>query len=209
MKAMNFQDDIHSFPIDNFKDHCVLKFDLAPMQDATENCHYPELVQKPLRLELTFNFLQSTLLKSLYSDYECLRLQLRSLLLLEKLSRMDNVSLLQLKKRILLLKCRYGCSSPSDCVPTLQNDIFAIINTQPRNMHCEHWIMIANSRQKLYFADSLARPSFVKQQYMQMMAEPLQSHPSICGFYAIQAVFISSSPNNKLLEFTMSMYFHL
>ena len=26
------------------------------MQDATENCQYPELVREPLRLELTFIF---------------------------------------------------------------------------------------------------------------------------------------------------------
>ena len=56
MKAMNFQDDIPSVPIDNFEDHYVLMFDLASMQDATENCHYPELVEEPLRLELNFNF---------------------------------------------------------------------------------------------------------------------------------------------------------
>ena len=54
MKAMNFQDDIPSIPIDDFKDHCVLVFDLTSMQDATENCHYPELVGEPLRLELNF-----------------------------------------------------------------------------------------------------------------------------------------------------------
>ena len=56
MKAMNFQDDIPSIPIDNFKDHNVLVFDLISMQDATENCHYPELVGEPLRLELNFTF---------------------------------------------------------------------------------------------------------------------------------------------------------
>ena len=56
MKAMNFQDDIPSIPIDNFKDHYVLVFDLTSIQDATENCHYPELVGEPLRLELNFNF---------------------------------------------------------------------------------------------------------------------------------------------------------
>ena len=44
MKARNFQDDIPSIPIDNFKDHYVLVFDLTSMQDATENCHYPKLV---------------------------------------------------------------------------------------------------------------------------------------------------------------------
>ena len=50
MEAMNFQDDIPSIPIDNFKDHYVLLFDLISMQDASENCHYPELVGEPLRL---------------------------------------------------------------------------------------------------------------------------------------------------------------
>ena len=56
MKAMNFQDDISSIRIDNFKDHFVLVFDLTSMQDATENCYYPELVGEPLRLELNFTF---------------------------------------------------------------------------------------------------------------------------------------------------------
>ena len=47
MKAMNFQDDIPSNPIDNLKDHYVLVFDLSSMQDATEIFHYPELVGEP------------------------------------------------------------------------------------------------------------------------------------------------------------------
>ena len=56
MQARSFQDDIPSIPIDNFKDHYLLVFDLTSMQDATENCHYPELVGEPLRLELNFIF---------------------------------------------------------------------------------------------------------------------------------------------------------
>ena len=56
MKAMNFQDDIPSIPIDYFKDHYVLVFDLTSMQDATQNCHYLELVGKPLRIEIKFTF---------------------------------------------------------------------------------------------------------------------------------------------------------
>ena len=56
-KAMNFQDDISSIPIDFFKDHYVLVFYLTSMQDATENCHYPELVGEQLRLELNFTCL--------------------------------------------------------------------------------------------------------------------------------------------------------
>ena len=54
MKALNFQDDFPSIPIDDFRDHYVLVFDLTSMQDATENCHYLELVGEPLRLELNF-----------------------------------------------------------------------------------------------------------------------------------------------------------
>ena len=54
MKAMNFEDDIPSIRIDDFKNHYLLVFDLISMQNATENCHYPELVGEPLRLELKF-----------------------------------------------------------------------------------------------------------------------------------------------------------
>ena len=58
-------------------------------------------------------------------------------------------------------------------------------------MQGEHWIMIANSGQKFHFADSLGRKkySFLKQQYEQIMPAPLQSHPSVCGFYTIYAAF--------------------
>ena len=57
MKTMKFQDIIPSIPIDNFKNHYVLVFDLTLMQDATEKCQYPELVGEPLRLDLNFTFL--------------------------------------------------------------------------------------------------------------------------------------------------------
>ena len=57
MKAMNFQDGVPSIPIDIFKDHYVLVFDLTSMQDATEICHHPELIGEPFRLELNFTFL--------------------------------------------------------------------------------------------------------------------------------------------------------
>ena len=55
MEAMNFQNDIPSTPVDNFKDPYVLVFDLTSMQDATEHCHYPELIGEPLSLELYFS----------------------------------------------------------------------------------------------------------------------------------------------------------
>ena len=56
MEAMNIQDDIPSIPIDNFKEHYALVFDLTSMHNATENCHYPELVGETLRLEINFTF---------------------------------------------------------------------------------------------------------------------------------------------------------
>ena len=104
---------------------------------------------------------------------------------------MDNVSLQQKNNRIPLLRYWYRGSFPSDYVPTPDNDTFAIINTQPSNMQGENWIMIVNSRQKMYFADSLGHKkySFLKQQYEQMMPDPLQSHLSNCGFYTLYAAF--------------------
>ena len=55
LKAMNFQDDIPSVPVDNFKDHYIPVFDLTSMQDATEHYHYPKIIGGPLRLELYFS----------------------------------------------------------------------------------------------------------------------------------------------------------
>ena len=131
------------------------------------------------------------LLNSLYWENECHRLQLTSLVLMEKTSTMDSYSLQQTSNRISLLKYQYRGSFPSDYVPTLDNDTFVIIRTQPSNMQGEHWIKNANSCHKLFFADSLGREkySFLKQQHEQMMPEPLQSHHSVCGFYTIYAAF--------------------
>ena len=105
---------------------------------------------------------------------------------------MDDFALQQIINPILLLKFRYLGSFPSDHVPTHDNDIFAIINTQPSNMQGDHWIMIANFSHELYFADSLGRKgySFLKNQHnKQLMPATLQSHPSVCGFYKIYAAF--------------------
>ena len=105
---------------------------------------------------------------------------------------MDSFALQQIINRIPLLKFRYLGSFPSDYVPTLDNDTFANINTQPNNMQGEHWIMIANFQHDLYFADSLGCKGysfFNKQNYKQMIPAPLQSHPSVCGYYTIYAAF--------------------
>ena len=105
---------------------------------------------------------------------------------------MDNFALQQFINRKLLLKFRYLGSFPSDYIPALDNDTFAIINTQASNMQDEQWIMIENFRHELYFADSLGckRYSFRNNQhYKQLVPVPLPSHPSVCGFYTIYAAF--------------------
>ena len=161
------------------------------MQDATENCHYPELVGEPLRLEVNFTFPLEHVTELIVFGERMSSVSVENFGVIGETSKMDNVSLQQIINRIPLLKYRNRSSFPSDYVPIVDNDTFAITNTQPSNMQGEHWIMIANSCQKMYFADSLGckKYSFLKQHYEQMMSEPLQSHPSLCGFYTIYAAF--------------------
>ena len=105
---------------------------------------------------------------------------------------MNNFALQQIINRIPLLKFQYLGSFPSDYIPTLDNDTFAIINTQPSNMQDENWIMIANFRHELYFLDSLGCKGYRflnNQHHKQMMPARLQSHPSVCGFYTIYTAF--------------------
>ena len=131
--------------------------------------------------------------KSLYWANVCLVLQSTSLVLWERIFEMDNTSFRQIVNRIPLLKYQYIGSFPSDFVPNLPNDTFAIINTQPSNTPGEHWIMIAKFHQQLYFAVSLGLSinnyPFLKQNYSQMVRTRLQDHPSVCGFYTIYAAF--------------------
>ena len=106
---------------------------------------------------------------------------------------MDNVALQQIINRIPLLKFRYLGSFPSDYALTLDNDTFANINMQPSSMQGEHWIMFAYFRQELHFADSLGCKGYSffnnNQHYKQMMPAPVQSQPSVCGFYTKYAAF--------------------
>ena len=127
---MNFQGDIPSIPIDNFKNHYVLVFNLSSMQDATENCHYPEPVGEPLRLELNFifpveHFTELIVLGERMSSVAVDKFGAVG----KKTSKMDNVSLQHIINRNPPLKYRYRGSFPSDYVPTLDNDTFAIKNT--------------------------------------------------------------------------------
>ena len=131
--------------------------------------------------------------KSLYWVNVCLVLQSTSLVLYERVFEMDETSFKQIVNRIPLLKYRYMGLFPSDFVPNLLNEMFAIINTQPSNTSVEHWIMIAKFHHEFYFADflglSINNYPFPKQSYSQRFRKRLQDHPSVCGFYKIYAAF--------------------
>ena len=98
---------------------------------------------------------------------------------------------INVKKQVIQCFCVH-LFSPTNFFEKIDNDTFAIIRTQPSNMQGEHWIMTGNFRHELYFAVSLwcKGYSFLSNQhYKQMMPDPLQSHPSVCGFYTIYAAF--------------------
>ena len=106
----NFQDDIPSIPFDNSKDHYVLVFDLTSMQDATENCHYPEFVGELLRLELNFNFSPEHVTELIVLEARMSSVAVDKFGVVGKIFKKDNVSLQQIFNRIPLFKYRY-CGS--------------------------------------------------------------------------------------------------
>ena len=78
MKAMNFQDDTPSIAIDDFDEHYLLVSDLTSTADATEKCHYPDLLGEPLRLELNFTQPLENVTEVIVLGNECRWLQLTS-----------------------------------------------------------------------------------------------------------------------------------
>ena len=170
--------------IDNFENYHVLVYDLFSKQDATEICHYPELVGGPLKLELKFTHPLEHVTELNVLEKRMPSVAVDKFCVVAKKSKSDKVSL-----PLMVLKYRHVGSFSSDSVPLPLNETFAIMNRQSSNMKVEHWIMIAKSLDKLYFAESLGRPSFPKKQYRQMMPQPLQCHPSVWGFYTKDAAF--------------------
>ena len=128
---------------------------------------------------------------SLFWGKDCLCLQLTSLVLKKRLSKMDNVSLQQTVNRIPPLKYQYPSSFLFDYVPTLDKDTFAILNTQRSNMQGEQCILIAKFCHEMYFEDPLERTKyrFLQQHHKQKIPALLQSHNSVCGLYTIYAAF--------------------
>ena len=76
MKAMQFNEDFPSLPMEDFQNHYILVFDLTSLQDAAEQLHYPELSGESLRLEMFSQFLldQVTQVIVLGKDYQTFKL---------------------------------------------------------------------------------------------------------------------------------------
>ena len=134
MKALNFEDDIPSLPIDSFKDDCVLVFDLTSMQDATENCQYPELVGEPLRLRLNFTFTLKHFFQLIALGERVSSVAVDKFDVPSKKSELDNFSLRQKVNRTALIKYWFCCSFLSDYAPTVDGYTFANMNTQPSKL---------------------------------------------------------------------------
>ena len=73
---------------------------------------------------------------------------------------MDTFSFLQIIERIPELRFKYMGSYPSDTVPQLTKDSFAIINSAPSNDRGEHWIMIALLLCKFFGKKEINLPLF-------------------------------------------------
>ena len=153
-KAMSFLGHNPSIRFDNLKDHHVLVFDLTSLQVATENCQYPELIGEPPRLVLGLPFPIEHVTELIALGERMPSVALDKFGAAGENSEMDTVPFQQIFSRIPLFKLRYRGAFISDYVPAFDNDIFALINTQPSKMQGELWIMIASSRQILFFKDS-------------------------------------------------------
>ena len=156
MKAMQFNEDFPALPMEDFRNHYILVFDLTSLQESAEHLHYPELSGESLRLEMFFQFpleqvtevivlgerlsnVQIFHLKLQYHTFYFFVLDINQL----TFAKMDNFSLLQISEGIPELRFKYMGSYPSDKVPQLTKYFFAIVNSALSKDRGEHWIMMA------------------------------------------------------------------
>ena len=138
MKAMNFQDDIPSIPVDNFKQRYLLVFDLTSTQNATENCHFPELVGEELRLELNFTFPREHITELIVLEERLSSVTVDNFSVFGNKIQTGFFSLQQIFNRFPQFKYWYLGSFSFDYVSIPPKETFAIIKKQPSEMHGEH-----------------------------------------------------------------------
>ena len=58
IKALQFNEEFPTVPMENFQSHCTLDFDLTPLQNVAEELHCPERISREsLTSEMFFQFL--------------------------------------------------------------------------------------------------------------------------------------------------------
>ena len=109
-------------------------FDLTSIQNAIENCQYPELVEEPVILALNFTFHLENVIEFILLGERTSSVADDNNFVVRKKSKIDKVSLEQIVNSIPQLMYRYLGSCRSDYVPILPNESFAITNTQLSNL---------------------------------------------------------------------------
>ena len=164
-----------------------------------------------MRLEVNFTFSLEQLTELVVLGERTTSVAVDKFGVVEKPSKRENIPLRQKVNHNRLLKYRCLGSFPSEYVPILPNEFFTMISMQPSNMQVEQWITIAIVCHKLYSADFLGgqKYSFLKQQCKQLTPELLQSHPRVCRFHTVYAVFhhfkfqqeeITGDQNNNVIS---------
>ena len=128
--------------------------DSTSVQDATENCHYPELAGELLKLGLNITFPLGHFTELSVLGDEGFRLQLIGWMLFEKICQMNNPYLRQIFNRIPQVSLPWFF--PCDYVPTLTKDTFAMMKTQPSKIQ-DAMEMIEIFCELLHFAHYLGR----------------------------------------------------
>ena len=54
VENLNIKSDGNGIPVDHYKDHFIMVFDLTPTREADSDVYFPDLVGEPLRIELYF-----------------------------------------------------------------------------------------------------------------------------------------------------------
>ena len=213
MKVMYFRVDIPSFEFDNVKNKSVLVFDLTSMLDATEYLNCQELVGERLRLELNFTFhlkhVTDFFLYFLYRGNDCLWLQLTNLVWLGRTSNMDNSFFQHTQVSVHWFISLWLCSN-------LWQRPFGYYQNATQQYAGEPSIKIANFWHEMYLAGVVRcnKYRFLRQQYKQMIAGEMWSHPNGCCFLQnFLRLFITSSFVKKnsveikvLLQFIITRY---
>ena len=188
----------------------MLVFDLTSMQDATENCHYLELVGEPLRLELNFtnplkNVTELILLGEQMSSVAVDKFGVVGKNVLER------IILLCSKLSIVSLCSNFGTSvhSPQTMFQLLIMTLLLLSTRIPAicRVNIGSWLQIFDFNCILQTLLLVKGTYFSSNTTSRWCQHPYSLTQVFAAFIQYMQLFISSSfSKKKLQEFTMLMY---